>query len=54
MNLGNFYFPESKLNTDHNKDGLLVGFKFESFFFVITSVIPLEQIKSIDSLSKTL
>ena len=36
-NLANIYFPEDKLDSE---DGLLVGFNFEGFLFVITSVIP--------------
>lgn len=49
--MANIYFPESKLAM---KDGLLVGFNFEGFLFVITSVIPREEIKSLDELQSIL
>jgi hypothetical protein len=48
-NLANIYFPESKLSS---KDGLLVGFNFEGFLFVITSVIPRDEIQSPSQLQK--
>ena len=47
INLANIYFPESKLECG---DGLLVGFNFEGFLFVITTVIPRDKIKSLDQL----
>ena len=50
-NLANIYFPESKLE---GKDGLLVGFNFEGFLFVITTVIPRDEIKSLDQLHSML
>ena len=45
--MANIYFPESKIDC---KDGLLVGFNFEGFLFVVTSVIPRDEIKSLDQL----
>ena len=49
INLANIYFPESKLECG---DGLLVGFNFEGFLFVITTVIPRDKIKSLDQLQQ--
>ena len=51
QNLANIYFPESKLSS---KDGLLVGFNFEGFLFVVTSVIPRDEIDSLDQLQAIL
>lgn len=47
--MANIYFPEKKLDC---KDGLLVGFNFEGFLFVITTVIPRDQIRSLDQLQQ--
>jgi hypothetical protein len=49
QNLANIYFPEGKLSTS---DGLLVGFNFEGFLFVITTVIPREKIQSLAQLQQ--
>lgn len=41
-NIANIFFPVSK--ADEIKDGLLVGFNYEGFLFVIVAVVPLDQI----------
>ena len=46
-NLANIYYPEKKLDS---KDGFLVGFNFECFLFVITTVIPFDSVRSLDQL----
>jgi hypothetical protein len=35
-------------------DGVLVGYNFEGFIFVIVDIVPLNSIKSLESLSQML
>lgn len=44
-NIANIFFPQAQATQDSElKEGLLVGFNFEGFVFVIVSVVPLEAI----------
>ena len=52
-NIANIFFPvehisaeKSTKNFDDWKEGLLVGFNFEGFLFVIVAVVPLQSIKA--------
>ena len=42
-NIANIFFPSSK-SDEEIKDGLLVGFNYEGFLFVIVEVVPLDKI----------
>lgn len=42
-NIANIFLPES-LSDSKIEDGLLVGFNYEGFLFVIVAVIPLDSI----------
>lgn len=39
---------------DKKPDGILVGFNFEGFIFVIVDVVPLASIKSLENFSEIL
>lgn len=47
QNIANIFFPDWNVE----REGLLVGFNFEGFLFVITSVIQRDQVESLDQLS---
>ena len=42
-NIANIFLPES-LSDSQIEDGLLVGFNYEGFLFVIVAVVPLDAI----------
>ena len=46
-NIANIFFPSCSPH-EEIKDGLLVGFNYEGFLFVIVAVVPLEQIPDPD------
>ncbi len=48
QNIANIFFPDQKLDSE----GFLVGYNFEGFLFVITSVIPSDKIESIPMLQQ--
>ena len=50
QNIANIFYPETKLA----KQGYLVGYNFEGFQFVISSVIELSAVQSVDDLHKAL
>ena len=41
-NIANIFFPSSNNSDEEIKDGLLVGFNYEGFLFVVVAVVPLE------------
>lgn len=46
-------FANSK-TVSKRRDGILIGFNFEGFIFVIVDVVPLEEAQSLDNLSEIL
>ena len=43
-NIAGIFFPDWLLN----KEGYLIGFNFEGFLFVITTIVSKDQVTSID------
>ena len=45
--LASIYFPEMKIDYP---DGLIVGFNFEGFLFVVTTIIPRDKVPTLDAI----
>jgi hypothetical protein len=60
-NIANIFFPVEHISAEKGnkafedcQEGLLVGFNFEGFVFVIVAVVPLQSIKSSDGSHESL
>ena len=52
-NIANIFFQQTAGAAKHS-DGILVGYNFEGFTFVIVAIVPFSQFKDLESLAQIL
>ena len=53
-NIANIFVADKPANVRTRNDGVLVGYNFEGFIFVVVDVVPLEKVSSLDQLGDIL
>lgn len=53
-NIANIFVADKPVTTATRSDGILVGYNFEGFIFVIVDIVPMNTIESLDQLSNIL